>query len=857
MSTTSPLASTFGELLRQLRRRAGLTQGELAARVSYSVTQISRLEQNERLPTVATVAEVFVPALELGGEPHLAHRLITLAALARGERPPDALHVTRTIDTTVDEQAVELPGRLPALLVGLVGRARAVEAVGQRLLAAPGRLLTLIGPPGVGKTQLSLAVAAQMRVHCRDGVWFVALAAVDEAELVAPAIAASLEIGLEGGKPPAQRLVEHLRRREVLLVLDNVEQVTDCAPLLVTLLQECAGLRILATSTEPLRLRAEQRYKVQPLEPAAGAELFIQRAQAVDPDFVVTPANAGTITEICMRLDGLPLAIELIAARVDLLAPAAMLARLREQRLDLLAHGPRDLETHHRTLRTAIQRSYALLTADEQALFRGLSVYVDGCDLAAVAAQGFAEVGLRALVSKSMLQRAACGVTGQRFRLLETLRDFAGEMLAATGEGPAAQRRHADHYRELAREAGAHWHHAEHQQWLDRLEVEHGNLRAALRWLIEHDAEAALEMGAALREFWYVRGHYGEARRLLNEALRASPAPGAARGRALLAAARLAHAQDEHGVGLRLIDESIPMLRQAGDLAAWAEALRTGGWLAHSAGQSRRALAMFGEALTLSETLGADALTADLYISIAQIHALDGDEANFDMARGYFAAGLRMARRLDRPASVAYGLHGQASLEFMAGAYGRAAELAGEALVIFRELDFRRSVPLALLLMGEAALLAGDLAAARASAEAALARYEELAIPWGSAAGQQLLGQIERRGGQPAAAAVWLTRSLALSWKLGDVKLTATALAALGGVALACCEGERAALLLAAAERVCEDLPRFLAPGYRDDYAALAVAVRAGLGDDAFMAAWAAGRALPLAQAVELGLEGQ
>jgi hypothetical protein len=514
---------------------------------------------------------------------------------------------------------------------------------------------------------------------------------------------------------------------------------------------------------------------------------------------------------------------------------------------------PVDLEAHHGTLRAAIQRSYDLLAAPEQALLRRLGVFVGGCDLASIAALGFDGATARALLNKSMLHRAPGADAAARFHLLETLRDFALEALTAAGEAEAARRQHAVYFLDLATQASAQWHSPQHQLWLDRLEVEHDNLRGAMRWLLDHDAAAAQQMAADLREFWYIRGHFAEARRLLDAALRASSAPTAARGQALLAAARLAHAQDENATGLRLVEEALPLLRGAGDQTGYAEALRTGGWIAHSAGQSPRALAMFSEALTLSQALGAAALTADLHISIAQLYALDGDEAHFAAARRDFAAGLRIARQLNRQASVAYALHGEASLELMAGNYARASQLAGEALALFRDLDFRRNVPLALLLIGEAALLAGDLPTARDYAQTAQTHYEELAIPWGMAAALQLLGQVARCSGEPAQALPWLTASLELSWRLRDEKLVAATLAALGGVALARREERRAALLLAAAQQMFDRLPRFLAPGYRCDYANLKAAACATLGEESFAAAWAAGQALTLEQAVALG----
>lgn len=852
MSITSPSALSFGDLLKQLRRRAGLTQSELARRVGYSVSLISRLEQGERLPAATAVAAQFVAALELQGEPHLAQRLVELAADARGERPPAPAAGTQVDHTSYAASQVEAPGRVPAPLFALVGREHELEVVCQRLLAAPGRLLTLLGPPGVGKTQLSLAVAARLRTLFRDGVWFVPLAAVDDAALVASVVAAMIGVDSAGAKPARERLIESLRRRQTLLVLDNVEQVTACGTLLVTLLQECPGLRILTTSTKPLRLRSEQRWKTPPLTPAAAVDLFVQRAQAVDPEFAVTPACTDAIARLCHRLDCLPLAIELVAARVDALTPAALLAQLDDEHLDLLTDGPRDLEPHHRTLRAAFQRSYDLLSVTEQALFRSLGVFAGAFDQGGVAALGFDAAMLRSLVDRNLLHRIA-----DRFHLLETLRAYALEALDASGEELATRRRHADYFLALALDADAHWRTPDQQQWLSRLDIEYDNLRAAMRWLIDHDSDAAQRMGAALSDFWFVRGHFAEARRLLDQALQAGNSTPLTHGQALLAAARLAHAQDDNAAAVRLVEMCLPLLRTAGDQAGYVEALRTGGWIAHSAGQSERARTLFVEALDLSRSLGTDALTADLYISLAQVYALDGDEANFPTARRYFAEGMRIAKQIERTASVAYALHGQASLEFMAGDYAEARRLAQAALSSFLDLGFQRNVPLALLLSGEAALLMGDLAAARASGQRALDLYRELDSPWGIAAAQQLLGHVDLGCAQWSDAAAQFKTSLKSARGLCDAKLTATALAALGRVALAQGELGSAGLLLAAAQHQLETLPRFLAPGYRTVIESQVTALRAAFSEDEFAAIWAEGWALGIDQVVTLALGDQ
>jgi len=600
-----------------------------------------------------------------------------------------------------------MPNILPRSLTSLLGREHETGTLSQFLRSSKVRLVSITGPGGVGKTSLALQVAHDVQDAFIDGVFFISLAAISDSTLIIPTIAHTLGVIESPNRLLLDSLKEFLRERQTLLLLDNFEQIMSAAPLLSELLYSCAGLRMLATSREALRLRGEQEFPLLPLAlpdhsesetlmQFPGIALFVQRAQTIQPDFQLVPGNASAVSEICARLDGLPLAIELAAARIKLLPPQAMLVRLQESSLGLLTSGAHDLPARQQTLRSAIQWSYDLLNADEQRTFRSLSVFVGGCTLEAALTAIEPPTSLDmldSLVNKSLLRQAEID-SEPRLTMLETIREFGWEELTRTQELKAARHAHAIYYLSLAEEAEPNLTGADQKTWLQRLNREQDNLRAALRWAIEHHAgELAQRMAGALQSFWLTRGYWSEGRRWLEESLAmdsgAALAP-AVRAKALYGAGVLTRFQGDFARARMLCEQSLMLYRaladQTGALMALVELSRISAFQDDQTAKKT----FLAEAASLLEALPDTVVKANAYSEMAIPNVSPNAFQYLPEAIRYLAESERIHRALNNPTGLALALARQGSLGLFDGDFTLAKARLDEAERLALELGDER-----------------------------------------------------------------------------------------------------------------------------------------------------------------------
>jgi predicted ATPase/DNA-binding XRE family transcriptional regulator len=770
----------FGALLLRLRSAAGLSQEDLAERSGLSRNGVSDLErglrQSPRLETVRLLAD----ALALGEADRAALLAAARPGLWQDTREPTVLppHVS-----------------LPTPLTRLIGREHELETLRDRLKDDAVRWLTLTGPGGVGKTRLAIAVANAVGETYPDGVVFVDLTPLSDADLVPATIAGALAVRESAGHSLIETLAVFLASKRLLLVLDNCERILAAAPDLIALLAASPGLTLFATSRAPFHVRGEHEIPVLPLPLPGDAQprmldsfmqapavaLFLERATACDPDFALTEEHASAVVAVCRRVDGLPLAIELAAARIKALPPATLLARL-DRRLPVLTRGGPDLPPRQRTMRDAIAWSYDLLGPTEQALFRRLAVFAGGFILEAaetvVGQHGDLEIvdGIASLVEHSLLRHLPGGSGVARYRMFETIQEYAAEQLVASGEEAPTRERHAAWVLAFTEAAEPHLFRAEQQAWWERLERERPNVRAALAWFEQSgDAERALRLTGAL-------GMFGELRGSLREG------------------------QDWLGRALAISDET------AAASCARARALFWHGHLAWFRGEYETAQVLMEQSLAV---------------------ALEGDIA------------------LD----IALAQYGLALTAWTQGDLRRALALGEEATVRFREVGEPFYLANALVNFGTVAVLHGERERGEAWVAEGMALFADLGNRWHIAIFLNLHGIVAHRRGDLAQAAQHYEESARLFRELGDTWYVASPLAGLAAIEVARLRPEDAARLLGVVAALHEASGYTAWPWERERDEQTAAAARAALGEEPFARAVADGRRLPLAQAVAEAIE--
>jgi predicted ATPase len=650
-------------------------------------------------------------------------------------------------------------------------------------------------------------------------------------------------------------------------VLDNFEQVVGAAGQVADLLASCPELKVLVTSREVLHVRAEHEFAVPPLElpdperlprlaelsACPSVALFVERVQAVRPEFRLTTNIAREVAEICVRLDGLPLAIELAAARMKLLSPPALLARMG-QLLTLLTGGARDVPARQQTLRNAISWSYDLLSKEEQRLFRWLSVFVGGCSMQAVESVcgGSVDVldDLASLIDKSLVRsisptgRDAGDAGDPRLLVLGTIREFGQELLASSGEATQARDKHADYYVLLAEEAVPALDGPLLTTWLDRLEQEHDNLRAALHWLLERDhIEQALRLCAALERFWVVRGYRHEGQAFLDQALGMSTgvAP-SVRARALLAAARLTFMQSDYERGTALAQQSLALFRALDDKRGIALALNRLGVAAWRHADYPTAQALLEEDLALYRALGNPDRIAWSLFGLGLLHIKLGE---YSRAAALLEESLIVFRKLDNKRGIAATLTQSAAVRFVSqGDQAMVYPLLEQGLALDREVGDKEGMAVCSLLLGSVALQKGDASTARIRVEEGLLLYRDIGYREGIAEALSLLGKAEAARGDLAYARRLYEESLTMARELGQRELIATGLEGLAHLSAAEGDPAEAARIWGTAEALREALGAPLHPVERSDYDAAVAAVHDQLGQESFISSWQAGRHL-------------
>jgi predicted ATPase/DNA-binding XRE family transcriptional regulator len=819
---------TFGGWVKQRRKELGITQVELAERLAFSSVMLWKMEADERRPS-RQIAQLLADYFRVPNDEREA--FITFARSGRAAYTPPSSK------TQSDEDLARAPWRgiylrqtnLPAILTPLLGREQEVAEARDLILRPKTRLLTFTGAPGIGKTRLALQVASELVEQFDHGAFFVDLAPVVDPDHVLPTVGRAIGLKEAGGWPMERVLVEFVRERRMLILMDNFEQVLDAATGVVRLMEASPWLKVLVTSREALRVRGERRFPVPPLPlpdlrqlpPAeelpsyASVELFVERAEEVLPHFQLTHSNGQDVAAVCVGLDGLPLAIELAAARADYLTPGQMQAEL-ESRLNLVTTGARDLPDRQRTLRSAIEWSYALLSESEQRLFRSLSVFVGGCTLDAVEAVCAVDVPnlVWTLVDKNLLRQQE-GVDGQlRFTMLETIREYALGRLHESGETATLQERHAAYFMRLAEEGEPELMGPQGAKWVEQLEREHDNLQAVLGGLLLCGShEKAFRLAAALERFWYIRGYFTEGRMWIETILeRASnDGPTLDRGDVHSALGHVVWSQGNRQRARALYKESLAIFRALGNKEGIARAL-------HGLGSEAR------------------------------------DRGDYAKARRYYEESLTLRRELGDTRGVSVTLAFLGAIAHFQGATEEAKSKLEESLAISRKINSKHNTSNALNILATIALDEGDLTQATALLEESLQIARELG--WGVQVGYCLrdLGFVELQKGSHDRAKALYQESLSIGKELGAAALVVDTIVGMAGVAGAQGKAERAARLLGAVGTLQTTMGATVSPEVQGNYERILAKTRTKLDQGAQERARQIGRAMTSEAAIAYAL---
>ena len=770
---------SYGEASELLAQALALWRGPALADLryeSFAQGEIARLEELR----LAAVEDRIESDLGLGRHDQLVGELESLVsehptrerlrglqmlALYRAGRQADALEAYRQAREALLEELGLEPGpelkdleqailrqdealsrrplpdsNVPVPVSSLVGRQRELDEITNALRNGT-RVLTLTGPGGSGKTRLAIEAANLLAAELTDGAFFVALDAIRDPALLLPAIAQAVAVRESSEQALPESLAERLSGRQALLLIDNFEQLAEAAPELSHVLEAAPGLIFLVTSRAALRVSGEKEYPVDPLRPEDAVALFVERAQGADPRFSLTDENADAVKEIVARLDGLPLAVELAAARTKLLPPQAMLALL-DERLDLLSRGARDFPERHRALRDTVAWSYDLLGTEEKQLFARLAVFGGGFTLeSAVAVCDASLDGVATLIDDSLLER-----DGERLRMLETIREYGLEQLEADEEAEFVRRRHAEHFLKLAESEPV----AEQAAWLARIDAERDNFRGALNWCLElGEASLALRIAAALWEFWWVRGHLAEGRGWLGAALvRGRNAPPELRARALHAAGSLATRQGDYESAAALFEESLALWEELDDAAGTARSLLSLGTVAAEQGDQERAIELSERAAELYSESDDNRGHA---LAISNLGGIALERGEYAKAATLSEQAYGLFETLEDSEGMAFALVNQGFAALSQGKHDRAVELLREALRRLAELEFKdvigycfEGLAAVLALTGrpeEASKLLGAAEALRESLGVGLAPAEQATHDQTVAAVQGSLGE--------------------------------------------------------------------------------------------------------------------